>query len=281
MSAKRGVQTTPFSIPSDNYDYNRHFFLAQYFRDTYNASCARLPYVSSGIKITRVEIWVTNKSGNYNQSRNLVAFMDLGENLLLANSHWTADASVPVPHNASNNLLSVIREQFPDARNINHVTQALAPLEAYGISGGRDYEKVESARLLSDNEYTLNSTLGYVSLTGRVNSDEVLAVAFEYTWQGKVYRVGEFSSDITDTSSSLYVKMLKGTDVSVKLPSWKLMMKNVYSLGAYQVERNNFRLQVKYLSDTTGTEVPYLPGSGLATKPLIQITGLDRLKLHL
>ncbi len=281
VSAKRGVQTTPFSIPSDNYDYNRHFFLAQYFRDTYNASCARLPYVSSGIKITRVEIWVTNKSGNYNQSRNLVAFMDLGENRLLANSHWTADASVPVPHNASNNLLSVIREQFPDARNINHVTQALAPLEAYGISGGRDYEKVESARLLSENEYTLNSTLGYVSLTGRVNSDEVLAVAFEYTWQGKVYRVGEFSSDITDTSSSLYVKMLKGTDVSVKLPSWKLMMKNVYSLGAYQVERNNFRLQIKYLSDTTGTEVPYLPGSGLATKPLIQITGLDRLNSNL
>lgn len=281
VSAKGGVQTSPFSIACDNYDYSRHFFLAQYFRDTYNASCARLPYVASGIKITRVEIWVTNKSGNYNQSRNLVAFMDLGENKVLANHYWRADESQTVPSNQSNNLLQTIKADYAGARDINSVTQVLAPLTEYGIEGGRDYEKIESARLLTESEYTLNSTLGYVSLNARINSDEVLGVAFEYTYQGKVYQVGEFSADITDTASSLYVKMLKGTDVSVGLPSWRLMMKNVYSLGAYQVEKSNFRLQVKYLSDTTGTEIVYLPGSGLADKPLLQITGLDRLNSNL
>ena len=97
VSTKGGVQTTPFSINADNYDQNRHFFLAHFFRDNYDQFASKLPFVSSGVKITRVEIWVTNKSGNYNQSRNLVAFMDLGENRVLANSHWITDPSLPNP----------------------------------------------------------------------------------------------------------------------------------------------------------------------------------------
>ncbi|MDE6805165.1 MAG: cell surface protein SprA, partial [Muribaculaceae bacterium] len=165
----------------------------------------------------------------------------------------------------------------PDARNINQVTQALAPLQAYGITGGRDFEKVESARLLKSSEYSLNSTLGYISLKQALNTDEVLAVAYEYTYQGKVYQVGEFSGDITETSSNLYLKMLRGTTVSPKLPMWKLMMKNVYSLGAYQVEKKNFKLNIKYLSDTTGIELPYLPVGDISNQTLLQVMNLDRI----
>lgn len=277
ISTQGGVQTTDFSIRADEYDANRHFFLAQYFYDNYDKFAAKLPYVSSGINITRIEVWVTNKSSNYNESRNFVGFMDLGENTRLANDYWIPNRAYDNPSNQSNNLLSVIKEQYPGAREVSQVTQVLEPLQAYGIVGGRDFEKVESARLLSSSEYTLNSTLGYISLKSALSSDEVLAVAYEYTCNGKVYQVGEFSSDVTTTTQSLYLKMLRGTTISTSLPMWKLMMKNVYSLGAYQLQSKNFKLNIKYLSDTTGQEINYIPCPTVSNKPILQLMNLDRI----
>ena len=277
VSTSGGVQATKFNIKADNYDANRHFFLAQYFYDNYDNFCSRLPYVSSGIKITRIEVWITNKNGNYNESRNFVGFMDIGENKNLANRYWVPNTAFDNPSNQSNNLLNVIKNDYPEARNINMVTQALTPLQAYGIDGGKDFEKVESARLLKSSEYTLNDDLGYISLKSALTTDEVLAVAYEYTYQGKVYQVGEFSSDITNTSDCLYLKMLRSTTVSPKLPMWKLMMKNVYSLGAYQLQSKNFKLNIKFLSDTTGTEINYLPVGSISNQPLLQVMNLDRL----
>ena len=277
VNTKGGAQTTEFSINADEYDANRHFFLGQFFYDNYDTFCATLPLVNSGINITRIEVWVTNKRQNYEESRNIVAFMDIGENQRLANSHWIADPTLNNPSNTSNNLLTEIRNDYPDARYISQVTTALQPLSAFGIEGGRDYEKVESARLLSSSEYTLNSSLGYISLRSALSSDEVLAVAYEYTYHGTTYQVGEFSGDVTSAEQSLYVKMLKGSTVSPYLPAWKLMMKNVYSLGAYQVQKENFRLNVKYLSDTTGTEISYIPDGAINGTPLIQVLNVDRL----
>ena len=277
VNTKGGVQTTDFSINSDEYDQNRHFFLGHFFRDNYDQFASKLPYVSSGVNITRIEVWVTNKSGNYNQSRNIVAFMDLGENKVLGNNFWVTNPALDNTANNSNNLLSIIKNEYPGARNINTVTQALEPLSDFGIDGGKDFEKVESARLLSSSEYTLNATLGYISIKSALNADEVLGVAYEYTYRGQVYQVGEFSGDITTTDNSLYVKMLKSTTVAPQLPMWDLMMKNVYSLGAYQVQKSKFKLNIKYLSDTTGTEINYLPVPGLSNVPLLQVMNLDRL----
>ena len=277
VSTSGGVQATKFNFKADNYDANRHFFLAQYFYENYDQFASRLPHVSSGIKITRIEVWITNKNSNYNESRNFVGFMDLGENKRLANTYWQPNASFNNPSNQSNNLLSVVKSDYPDARNINMVTQALDPLRAYGIEGGKDFEKVESARLLKSSEYTLNDDLGYISLKSALTTDEVLAVAYEYTYQGKVYQVGEFSSDITNTSDCLYLKMLRSATVSPRLPMWRLMMKNVYSLGAYQLQSKNFKLNIKFLSDTTGTEINYLPVGAISNQPLLQVMNLDRI----
>lgn len=277
VNTKGGVQTTKFSVNIDQYDQNRHFFLSQFFRDNYDKFASRVPYVSSGVNITRIEVWVTNKNGRYDQSRNLVAFMDLGENKVISNNHWVGNPALDNPSNNSNDLLSTIKNQYPEARNINLVTQVLEPLSAFGIEGGRDYEKVESARMLSSNEYDLNATLGYISIKSALNADEVLAVAFEYTYGGQVYQVGEFSGDITNTENALFLKMLKSTTTSPRLPMWRLMMKNVYSLGGYQIQKKNFKLNIKYLSDTTGTKINYLPVAGLNDKSLLQVMNLDRL----
>ncbi len=277
VGSQGGVQTQKFSVSATDYDANRHFFLAQYFYDNYDDFASKLPYTSSGVQITRIEVWVTNKRGSYNESRNLVAFQDLGESGRLASSYWHPDRNSPLPRNSANDLLAVIKSQYPEARQINSVTQALAPLQAYGITGGRDFEKVESARKLEPSEYTLNATLGYISLKSALSSDEVLAVAYEYTCGGQVYQVGEFSSDITTTEESLYLKMLRATTQSPKLPMWKLMMKNVYSTGGYQIQRSNFRMDIKFLSDTTGTELTYLPIASISGTPLLQLMNLDRL----
>lgn len=102
-------------------------------------------------------------------------------------------------------------------------------------------------------------------------------MAFEYTYNGKVFQVGEFSGDVTSTSSALYLKMLRGTTVSPKLPMWQLMMKNIYSLGAYQIQKSKFKLDIKFLSDSTGIEIPYLPVGPISNQPLLQVMGLDRI----
>lgn len=276
VSTSGGVQTTPFEFNADAYDENRHFFLAHYFRDNYDEFASKLPYVQSGITINRIEVWVTNKQGNYDQSRNIVGFMDLAESEHIHNSHWKGSGN-PLPTNNANTLLNEIKTQYPNARNINNVSQALEGLAGYGIEGGQDYVKIESARKLNSNEYTLNSTLGYISLKVALNSDEMVAVAYEYTYAGQVYQVGEFASDITSIDQCLYLKLLKGVTVSPHLPIWDLMMKNVYSLNAYQLKKDNFRLDIKYLSDTTGVLLNYIPAGKIADKTLLQAMNLDRL----
>lgn len=277
VSTRGGSQATSFTINADEYDQNRHYFLGHFFRDNYDTLASKLPFVSSGVNITRIEVWVTNKGNRYEQSRNIVSFMDLGEEKRIASGHWTPNPAYPNPSNNSNDLLRTIKDQYPDARDISQVTQILAPLQAYDIEGGKDYEKIESARLLSSNEYTLNSNLGYISIKSALNADEVLAVAYEYTYHGQVYQVGEFSGDITETDKALYVKMLKGTTVNPRLPMWDLMMKNVYNLGGYQIQKEKFKFNIKYLSDTTGTKINYLPIPGLNDKSLLQVMNLDRL----
>ena len=218
VNASGGAQTTPFEIRADAYDENRHFFLAHFFRDNYDKFASKLPYVSSGVSINRIEVWITNKQGNYEESRNIVGFMDLAENVHIGNDHWISATAQQNPMNNSNSLYAEIKNGYPDARNINLVTQALEPLSVYGIEGGQDYVKIESARKLASSEYTLNSQLGYISLKSKLNADEMIAVAYEYTYNGQVYQVGEFSGDVTDTDQCLFLKMLKGSTISTSLP---------------------------------------------------------------
>lgn len=105
----------------------------------------------------------------------------------------------------------------------------------------------------------------------------MIAVAYEYTYNGQVYQVGEFSGDVTDTDQCLFLKMLKGSTISTSLPIWDLMMKNVYSLGAYQVQKDKFRLYIKYQNDSTGVAVNNIPEGNISNQTLLQVMNLDRL----
>ncbi len=279
VSSRGGSQTTEFYITADKYDQNRNYFLSHFFRDNYDRWCSKLPLVSSGVQIKRIEVWVTNKRNNYSESRHIMAFMDLGEGdeRNICNHHWIGNEGSP-SSNTSNNLLMTLNSEYPNARYMSQASTELAPLkDQYGFEGGKDYEKIESARLLTTADYTVNPSLGYIMLKTALASDEILAVAYEYTYNGETYQVGEFSSNITSTDQSLYVKMLKGTTSSPYFPMWDLAMKNVYALGTNAIQPNNFKLNIKYLSDTTGNELTYIPAGDINGTPLLQVMNLDRL----
>ena len=271
VSSKGGVQLTPFEINVADYEENRHFFLSRYFRNHYDEWMQKLPNLVTGVTINRVEIWVTNKTGTTANTRNIVALTDLGETSKISNPMWTATGQVP--SNSANTEYQAMTTQYVAARDID---QAAATLEGAGLVGGADFEKLESARLLNSSEYSVNTALGYVSLKTGIQTDQVLAVAYEYTSGGVTYQVGEFASDITDTKQALFVKALKNTSCNPQQGNWDLMMKNVYYLAS-NIEKEKFRLDVKYQSDTTGVYLSYIPEQRVKNTPIIRVLGADRL----
>ena len=279
VSSQGGAQMTRFDISGDNYDENRHFFLSHFFRDHYEQAMSSVPYIASGATINKIEVWITNKRGNYDQARNIVAFTDLGENTgHLQNTSWTSAPDL-APDNNTNDLYTTVRTT--DFRNLQQTSSVLEGLN--GMEGGMDFEKVESARLLTSSEYTLNSALGYISLKAALNQDEVLAVAYEYTYNGKVYQVGEFSTDGSEelrTPNALALKMLKSSanaPLHKNRGTWDLMMKNIYALGATSITQDKFELYVTYRNDSVGTDVQYLNEGPISGKQLIRVMNLDRL----
>ncbi len=273
VSSKGGVQLTPFEIDASDYEDNRHFFLSQYFRNKYDAAMKTLPNLTTGITINRVEVWVTNKQGTTTNTRNIVALTDLGENLKVSNPMWGLTGS-PVPSNNANSEYSSMVSSYDAARDIDQTSTVLDGIP--GFAGGADYEKLQSARLLNSSEYTVNQALGYISLKSTLQTDQVLAIAYEYTSGGQTYQVGEFASDIQDVTKALFVKSLKNTSNNPTQGNWDLMMKNVYYLAS-SVEKDKFRLDVKYQSDTTGVYLSYIPEQQVKDMTMIKLLGADRL----
>lgn len=274
VSSKGGSSNNTFEFSATEYEENRHFFLSHFFRQQYDKNMKSLPTIASGITITRIEVWVTNKTASTTNNRNIVAFTDLAEPSYIGNSLWTGHAT-PVPSNKANNEYATIVGSYPEARNISQTTQVLDAIPNF--EGSIDYEKLQSARLLDASEYYLSPALGYISLNTTLQTDDVLAVAYEYTYNGVSYQVGEFSNDLTDNTKALYVKLLKGTTGSPQLPNWRLMMKNIYSIGASSTTSEKFRLDIKYQSDSTGVYLTYLPEAKLKSTPLLKAMNLDRL----
>ncbi len=301
--AEGGGTLKEFKLFAQDYDENRHFFLSQYFRDNYDKALVDYPFIRSNVQITRLEVWVTNRNNTVENVRNIVALQDLGEVNNLGEPTVTVTSGPnSYPDNGNNNLNpetigagSVLNNQIRDIATVQQGFGALSSV----VSEGLDYSKLENARKLIENsEYSYNSELGYLSLNQRLNNDEVLAVAFQFTVGGKVYQVGEFATDGIDATSStdtsdpnsvvtnqaLVLKMLKSNLTNVTEPIWDLMMKNVYSLGAYQLSQESFKLDilytdpspVNYISEVPGTPLP----SDVELTTLLQVFDLDKLNAN-
>ena len=280
ITVQGNAQTTKFSIRADEYEENKHFFLAQNFRDTYKASLKSLPIVLSNVNILKIEVWVTNIGAAVTDNRNIVAFMDIGEYNPYNTRLFTGYPNRKFPSNNSNNLFETLMKNAADSaqvRNINTVSNYLKG--SFQMVSGEDYEKVESARKLLPSEYTFNPKLGFISLNTQLNTDQTLAVAYQYQVVGDttVYKVGEFSDQGIVSPKSLILKLLKSTSLNTKIPTWKLMMKNIYALGAYQLQATDFTLNLLYSGNANGVPTAYITEGRIKGVPLLKVLNFDNL----
>lgn len=279
IKVQGGAQKQTFELSADQYEANRHYFLNFYHRDHYNDAMQTLPIVNSGINISRIEVWVTNRTNTTENTRNIVAFTDLGEGLP-ENVEGTPGgySNNDLPDNAANSLYQWAASQ-PGIRDFSN---AVGVLTSQVISPGPftqsiHYEKVESAKKLTDAEFTYNAQLGFISLNIPLNNDEVLAVAYEYTYRGQTYRVGELSTDGVEGTNALILKLLKPTMTNPQNKLWDLMMKNVYSIGAYQVDQDGFRIDILYNNPENSLYIPFFPQDGLDDKQIVTMLDMDKL----
>jgi cell surface protein SprA len=282
ITVSGGAELNEYEFRADEYEEDRHFFLAQYFYEHYNEALSTMPLINSKINITRIEVWRTNIGSAVTENRNIIALADLGEpNPNHRNVRSTGSNFRNYPDTSANDLLRGI--DYAQLRNINTAFNYLKTYRG-GMTSGIDFEKVESARLLNSDEYKFNSKLGFISLNSKLNTDQVLAVAFQYTILGDttVYQVGQFSNEV-ETPNCIMVKLIKSTSVNTQIPLWKLMMKNVYSLNTYQLSAEKFRLNILYRGDEGGIPMGYFTNvkeeyQGIS---LIRLLGADRLNLQL
>jgi cell surface protein SprA len=286
ITITNGSQQGNFKLTTADYEANKHYFLSQFFRNNYNKALANIPIISSNVNITKIEVWTTNRTNATTGSRDVLGFLDLGENTPYnkrliqggpAFSGLPAGFQGPGFPQQSNSLL---RNIPANARLTNDPQNTIATY--FKSTGASDnYAKLTYARLLTSKEYTLHPQLGYISLNYALNNDEVLAVAYQYTYNGVQYQVGEFSSDVPvdpNTPKVLYVKLLKNQLLKTSLPTWNLMMKNIYSLNAYSISPTNFKMSISRLDDKSGIPKPIMEeGQKTKSKLWIQLTDLDNL----
>lgn len=309
--AQGGGTLEEFELFIRDYDENRHFFLAQYFRDTYDKALSTYPYINNGgLQITRLEVWVTNRSNRTENVRNVVALQDIGESdpEKVGSAVTIFAAPTAYPNNENNAFdptnVGGAGSQLTDA--IRDVATVQNGITVPNVREGFDYAKLENARkLINGQEYILNTQLGYISLNQRLNNDEVLAVAFQYTLGGQVYQVGEFANDGVDATnvttngsgqvtnvvnSNLILKLLKSSITNVTQPVWDLMMKNIYDTGAYNLSSDDFKLNIfyneasplNYIKPVGSTAFP-TPGPNedpLQETPLLRVFNLDKLNFN-
>ena len=264
-----GTASQLFEIKADEYEENRHFLLAQYFRANYNKVMSSLPAIKSPVKILRIQVWVTNKNGTTTETRDVVGLTNLGED---------GQVNPAIPTNGTNPVFAMVISN-PANRNPSTVFNSLTT--GLGLRPVDDFEKT-FARKLDSSQFLVNPVTGFISLSNPLQTDEVLAVAYQYSYNGKIFQVGEFSEDLPPDSASanqkiLFLKLLKATSQRPSLPIWRLMLKNVYALGYGSLTPTDFKLDVLYQEPGLGWK-RYVPfGDKNQGTPIISLINLDRL----
>ena len=282
-----GAQGREFEIQASNYDENRHFFLGHFFRDNYEKWLNTIPNVNSGVRVTRVEVYIAQRNGDTQTLRDVVGLMDLAEpnseNLYRAYNTTNVEANTNNANSLWSELQNLNRSSDAIDGELNNLGNSLfgTPLKE-----GLDYEKINSARKLDPSEYTFDPALGYITLNRKLQNDEALAVAYQYYYRNQSYTVGELSTDYSNLpeDDAVYLKLLRPKKISITdqsgkdIPTWDLMMKNIYNLTGSNIAEEGFDLRVIYRDDNTGIDNPQLQEGRTASQfPLIRILGLDKL----
>lgn len=274
-----GVMNT-FKLNAIDYEDNQHYFLDHYFLNTYDKALQNYPQINSRINITRIEAWVLDQgSGNLQDQKGILGIRDLGE------------GTSGFPDNAQNNLYQGIVNLGAGIRDVNTAYNTINSKVFPNANGspetyvdGEQFIFNRKARKLTQNEFTFQPQLGYLSLNQRLNDNQLLAVSYSFTLNGdnKVYKVGEFSEE----SPVLITKVLKpNSTVRTTSPMWDLMMKNIYPLNSNQINPDGFLLNVYYRDPQNGGKVNYLPTTisnpiSEVNPNLLKLFNWDRLNMN-
>lgn len=287
INLQGGAQLQEFSIQADEYDENQHYFFGHYFRNVFERSLAKLPVINSLAKIdlNSVQVWISPDPRDINNLRQVVAFSDLGEYDRMNNvnpTNWKM-GTLPItdpqyneklPYNQTNKIYQTFLSD-PSLRQADKVTSGVQR-PPFDFTNGRDYE-IFKGKLLDPREYTVNPDLGFISFRRIVRPSDIVAISFKYTFNGKAYKVGEFTQEVSPDSLSVIVcKLIKPRSNRVDIPIWDLMMKNFYSLRSYGISEEDFRLDVLFDQPGKG-EKRFLPETELASVPLLNVLNLDKL----
>ncbi len=100
---------------------------------------------------------------------------------------------------------------------------------------------------LEENEYSFDRFHGILTINQQLDAATTLAVAFRTT--DNSLTPGTLTTDI-DPSAPLILKMIKERDQNPTSPiyadTWDLMMKNIYSLGGTNIEKDGFEIRLEY-----------------------------------
>ncbi len=268
ITVQGGGVMNEFNIYAENYEYNKHFFLAHYFRNNYDRSLRNYPTIASQVNITRVEVWKIDRSGgNVTNRREIIALRDLGE-----------DNSVSPPQSGQ------LYQTISNALGANRTASgARSLLNGYNYNGqtyvdGEHYAINENVRKLDASEYNFYPQLGYITLNSPlVDGDDLLAISYQYQIGNQVYTVGDMSDE---RQGPLMTKLVKPNSIiNTSSPMWDLMMKNIYSLNAYGLDTQDFTMNVMFKDNSQNSSgtINYLPNTTVADQTLLQVLNMDRL----
>lgn len=261
-------------LNASDYDYNKHFFLSLFHEKQYDTVLSLIPLINTSMNINRIEVWVVENAiqGNGgsidNVNRSIVSISSLGDS-----------PNQPGLYNPKNDQGLPTQEQLAKESGIRDYSSSRNILLNKNLQEGRDFLVLQNARKLKvDEEYFLSPKLGFISLTRTLNENEVLAVAYEYTYLGKKYKVGEFSDDFnTNTKDLIMTKMLKSNETYLGTPYWKLMMKNIYTFSSARFSPEDFSLEIGYFDAKTSLPLNYWKEGALKNTHLLKVFDIDKI----
>lgn len=251
-----GSQERQINIRPAGYENDRHFFLDYYTRQEFEQSLANPQQSLQTLQISEVNVWVLSEQIQAEEGARLaVALVDYGvvENV---------DGSYSPP----DNLFDPFDQSQIDAYRDPTVGISASDL---GLEDPRNFEEGYFRLLTEGEDYTINRVSGYISLNRSLSSREVLAVSFSYVGQGgENVNVGDVNQG---GSERIFLKMLRPGRQSTDHRAFPLTMRNVYSLGAIDLTRNNIDLELQFTEGTVAQD--RLPGRNTT---MLQDLGLDR-----
>ena len=250
-----GSQEQPIQLRPADYSDDRHFFMDYYTRQEFENSMANPQQLSQTLQIADVEVWVLRESIQADEGARLaVALADKGV-------VEGGDGYLP-PDNDQDAYPAELLDQFRDPQT------GVSP-EDLGVSDSRNFEEGYFTPLEEGTDYTVNKVSGFISLRRSLGSREVLAVS--YTYRGannENVSVGELNRSGNDR---IFLKMLRPQNVSTDNELFALSMKNIYSLGVTDINRETLELDLEFTEQNI--ERDRLPGRN---STLLQDLGLDR-----